>query len=194
MTPVQGPTEEAPQSATSFRRLAQDAGALYFPISLLARLPMSMLGMACLTYIVASAEDFTTPGRVTAIGGVGAAIGTPISGALSDKLGQKPTLLGLCLIHVLALIGVLYFGSGSDGPVTLTPQLMIIALIAGASIPPSGPMTRVRWINRYGADLHQLRTLEAAQSYESTMDELSFVLGPASVSKSAAWSVRTTRW
>ncbi len=186
MTPVQGPTEEAPQSATSFRRLAQDAGALYFPISLLARLPMSMLGMACLTYIVAAAEDFTTPGLVTAIGGVGAAIGTPISGALSDKLGQKPTLLGLCLIHVLALIGVLYFGSGSDGPVTLTPQLMIIALIAGASIPPSGPMTRVRWINRYGADLHQLRTLEAAQSYESTMDELSFVLGPASVGILAA--------
>lgn len=184
MTPAQG-TAPTP-GATSFRRLAHDAGALYFPISLLARLPMSMLGMASLTYIVASAEDFTTPGLVTAIGGVGAAIGTPISGALSDKLGQKPTLLGLCLMHVLALIGVLHFGSGSDGPVTLTPALMIVAFLAGATIPPAGPMTRVRWINRYGTDPNQLRTLEAAQSYESTMDELAFVLGPASVGILAA--------
>lgn len=50
--------------------------------------------------------------------------------------------------------------------------------MTGASAPQVGPLARVRWL-RLAAD--EPRTVEAAMSYESTADEVSFVLGPALV-------------
>ncbi|MFH6687300.1 MFS transporter, partial [Cellulosimicrobium funkei] len=59
-----------------------------------------------------------------------------------------------------------------------TAAVLLAAAATGASAPQVGPLARVRWL-RLAAD--EPRTVEAAMSYESTADEVSFVLGPALV-------------
>lgn len=110
---------------------------------------------------------------------MGVAVGAPLSGAASDRWGQRITLLGASALYCLALLWLLAAGSPTGTALTMTPSLAGAAFAAGLVVPQCGPMTRVRWIRRLaGTDPH---TLETAQGYESTIDELGFVLGPAAV-------------
>lgn len=161
-------------------------GLAYFPLSALARLPLSMLVIGALTYVVASTGSIATAGGVAAIAGLGVAIGAPLSGMASDHWGQRPTLLVSSALYIGALIWLLVAGAPVEGGLGLTPQLAASALVVGIVVPQAGPMTRVRWIRLLGGSKGDLKTLEAAQGYESTVDELSFVLGPAAVGIIAA--------
>lgn len=159
-------------------------GFAYFPVSALARLPLSMLVIGALTYVVGVSGDVAVGGQVAAIAGIGVAIGAPLSGAASDRWGQRPTLLLASGLYSLALVWLLAAGATADDG--LTAPLAGAALVAGIVVPQAGPMTRVRWIRRWGAPGGDLRSLDAAQGYESTVDELGFVLGPAAVGIIAA--------
>lgn len=191
-TPSPVPHSGAP---TGFKAMVALAGRSYFPVSALARLPLSMLVIGVLTYVVASASDFATAGAVAAIPGIGVAIGAPLSGAASDRWGQRPTLLVSAVLYVLALLWLLWAGAPREGGLSLAPQLAAAALAVGIVVPQAGPMTRVRWIRRLSGPGGDLRTLDAAQGYESTIDELGFVLGPAAVGLIAAvWGPAVPLW
>ncbi|MGO2633722.1 MAG: MFS transporter, partial [Galactobacter sp.] len=162
--------------------LGSIAGPSYFPVSALARLPLSMLTIGILTY-VSSVSGVAVGGAVAAIAGIGVAVGAPILGSASDRWGQKPTLLVCALCYSAALVWVIAAGSAENAG----PMLSCAAFAAGLTAPQSGPMTRVRWIRRLGGrGPAEAATLDAAQSYESTMDEMSFVFGPAIVGLLAA--------
>ncbi|MGO1321022.1 MAG: MFS transporter [Galactobacter sp.] len=162
--------------------MASIAGPSYFPVSALARLPLSMLTIGILTY-VSSVSGVAVGGAVAAIAGIGVAVGAPILGSASDRWGQKPTLLVCALCYSAALVWVIAAGSAENAG----PMLSCAAFAAGLTAPQSGPMTRVRWIRRLGGrGPAEAATLDAAQSYESTMDEMSFVFGPAIVGLLAA--------
>lgn len=164
---------------SGFRAMRQLAGTAYFPLSALARLPLSMLVLGVLTYVSASADQLATAGALAAVTGVGVAVGAPLSGAASDRWGQRVTLLTATVLYALALGWLLAAGAPGEGALTFTPGLAAAAFAAGLVAPQCGPMTRVRWIRGLGAV--DRRTLDAAQGYESTIDELGFVLGPAAV-------------
>lgn len=168
-----------------FARLIQLMGWRYVAASAVARLPQSMLTIGALTYVAAGASDFTTPGVVAAIAGVGVGIGAPIMGAASDRWGQRRVLLVSIVAYVLTLVGLLWAGSPRGGTVTLDPALIGFALLAGMVVPQVGPMTRVRWIRRLTGPGDRA-TIDLAFGYESTVDELSYVLGPALVGIVAA--------
>ncbi|WP_169833900.1 MFS transporter [Rhodococcus phenolicus] len=160
-------------------------GSAYFPVSALARLPLSMLVMGVLTYVVASTSDFASAGIAAAVTGVGVAVGAPLSGIASDRWGQRPTLLVSTAVYVLAVIAVLVAGDPSGDAPALSPDLLAAAFAAGIVVPQCGPMTRVRWI-RGLSSRGSGHAVAVAQGFEGTMDELGFVLGPAAVGIVAA--------
>lgn len=164
---------------SGFGAMRRLAGTSYFPLSALARLPLSMLVLGALTYVAASADHFATAGAISAIAGVGVAVGAPLSGAASDRWGQRVTLLASSALYTVALLWLLASGAPGAAPLTFGPGLAGAAFVAGLVVPQCGPMTRVRWIR--GLAAHDRRALDTAQGYESTVDELGFVMGPAAV-------------
>lgn len=177
------PDSAAPQRPGLGRpSLISLVGFSYFPVSAVARLPLSMLTIGVLTYLV-DVANFATAGAVAAIAGIGVAIGAPIMGSASDRWGQRRTLLVVAVLYAAALAWVLAAGTTNE----LGPNLTLAALAAGLTAPQAGPMTRVRWIRRLGGrGPAKTAALDSAQSYESTVDELSFVCGPALVGILAA--------
>ncbi|SHJ39485.1 Predicted arabinose efflux permease, MFS family [Tessaracoccus bendigoensis DSM 12906] len=174
------PTDRRPVADEGFAKLIRLVGWPYVVASALARLPQSMLTIGALTYVAAGASDFTTPGAVAAIAGVGVGIGAPIMGTASDRWGQRIVLLLSTVAYVAALGGLLWAGSPRDGLVQLDPTLIGSALLAGMVVPQVGPMARVRWIRRLTGP-NDRATIDLALGYESTVDELSYVFGPALV-------------
>jgi hypothetical protein len=68
-------------------------------------------------------------------------------------------------------------------PAGFPATVLAAAFLAGASCPQVGPLARVRWmaLTAQGNAPDNRRDLDTALSYESTADEVTFVLGPALV-------------
>lgn len=184
-TPVDTSAPPVHDQRPGFARLIALMGWPYVIASALARLPQSMLTIGALTYVAAGSGDFTTPGAVAAIAGVGVGVGAPLMGAASDRWGQRIVLLISTIAYVAALAGLLVAGAPRGGAVTLGPVLIGTALLAGMVVPQVGPMTRVRWIRRLTGPRDRA-TVDLAMGYESTVDELGYVFGPALVGIVAA--------
>ncbi|MDQ8703686.1 MFS transporter [Streptomyces sp. LHD-70] len=66
-----------------------------------------------------------------------------------------------------------------------TPLLVLLGALAGASVPAIGPLARARVLALARRGRADNRLADAVMSLESTMDEVSFVLGPAAVGLAA---------
>jgi hypothetical protein len=88
----------------------------------------------------------------------------------------------LNVVAVLAVIATSYLIPGVHD-VGAAWGVIAAALAAGISCPQVGPLARVRWMALTAESLRAGNSsdLDAALSYESTADELTFVLGPALV-------------
>lgn len=138
-----------------------------------ARAPYAMLPLGLMTAFTASTGDIATGGMVTAFFSVAVAVCSPLIGRAADIWGQRSVLLTLVPLNTAALLALYWAATaGMNGP-----AVFLLALFAGATNSPIGSFTRARWV---GMDPTP-RTLMAAFSYESTMDEVVFVLGPALV-------------
>src|SRR5699024_1017477 len=111
------------------------------------------------------------------------AIVSPVAGALTDRIGQRPVLLVQSAGGSLSLLALVVL-AGQEAPWQL---LAVVSGIAGVFVPQIGTLARVRWrelARARGAERFTL--LSAAFSYEGSADEASFVLGPAIVGTVAA--------
>lgn len=166
-------------SGGRYARLLQLGGRGFLPIAFVARLPLAMITVGALTLATAVTGSYAAGGLAAGAVGVGSALGGPLMGHLADRVGQRAVLLVSALAHAVA-IGLLlvtaYAPAGPDGPAV--PLLAAASLLVGATCPQVGPLARVRWRGLTGGDR---RELDTALSYESTADELTFVLGPALV-------------
>jgi MFS family permease len=170
-------------SGSRFSRLPELAGRGFIPLGLFARLPLAMLTVGTLTLVTSVSGSYAVGGTSAGAVGIGSAIGAPVLGALADRFGQRPVLVVSAILNalaVLALIATAYAVPGAGGS---TLPVLAAAFVAGVSCPQVGPLARVRWMaltsagNRKGGG----KDLDTAMSYESTADELTFVLGPALV-------------
>lgn len=168
-----------------FARLPHLAGRSFLPIGLFARLPLAMLTIGALTLIAAVTGSFAIGGAAAGAVGIGSAIGSPVLGYLADRLGQRNVLLVAAAANTVAVVALILAAylipAGPDLAAAL--PVLVAAFIAGASSPQVGPLARVRWMaltSRGGRDANTA-DLDTALSYESTADELTFVLGPALV-------------
>jgi MFS family permease len=177
------PDSPPARSGSRFSRLPELAGRGFIPLGLFARLPLAMLTVGTLTLVTSVSGSYAVGGTSAGAVGIGSAIGAPVLGALADRFGQRPVLVVSAILNalaVLALIATAYAVPGAGGS---TLPVLAAAFVAGVSCPQVGPLARVRWMaltsagNRKGSG----KDLDTALSYESTADELTFVLGPALV-------------
>ncbi len=160
----------------SYRALVHVAGPGLLILAFLARLPAAMAPLGVIMLVSSVTHSFATAGAVTAALGVGAALGGPVVGWLTDRHGQRPvgTIAALVNAGTLAAV-VLTVLSG----VSVLPMAALAALV-GVATPQVGPLIRVRWasilVNRRRDDL-----MPTAMAYEGAADEASFVAGPALV-------------
>ncbi|MGY3320484.1 MFS family permease [Arthrobacter sp. TE12232] len=189
---VQAPALPAPAPGKGgrFARLPLLAGRTFIPLGLFARLPLAMLTVGALTLVTAVTGSYAVGGAAAGAVGIGSALGAPVLGVLADRLGQRGVLLVSAIANtaaIFALILAAYLISGMQDLSAAAPALAA-AFVAGASCPQVGPLARVRWMaltsRTSGAGRAAGATsadLDTALSYESTADELTFVLGPALV-------------
>ena len=176
---------EAPASRFGgrFARLPALAGRGFLPLGLFARLPLAMLTLGTLTLVTSVTGSYAVGGAAAGAVGIGSAVGAPILGALADRLGQRPVLLVSAVLNVVAVLAVIAATFLDPRDVAAAWGVITVAFLAGLSCPQVGPLARVRWMaltaeSRRTGDSSDL---DVALSYESTADELTFVLGPALV-------------
>lgn len=160
--------------------LVRAAGASYFPIALVARLPYAMMVVGVLTLVVAARDSIALAGVNSAVVGLGAATVGPFVGAAADRLGQRRVLLVASLVSTAAL-GLLAWVAHSPLP---DGALLAVAFLVGASAPQVAPMSRSRLVEIIGARIapaRRSRTFDATMAYESAADEMVFIVGPVLV-------------
>ncbi|WP_082566788.1 MFS transporter [Arthrobacter sp. Soil764] len=170
-----------------FSRLPQLAGRSFIPLGLFARLPLAMLAMGTLTLVTSVSGSFAAGGAAAGAVGIGSALGAPVLGSLADRRGQRPVLLLAAVLNTVAVLA-LVLAANATGSGDFPPVVLAAAFAAGATCPQVGPLARVRWMalttDATGPSMPPggaARDLDTALSYESTADEVTFVLGPALV-------------
>lgn len=144
-----------------------------------------MLTVGALTLVTAVSGSYAVGGAAAGAVGIGSALGAPVLGAWADRLGQRPVLLFAAIFNTAAVVALILSAylvpSGQD--LASAVPVLAAAFVAGASCPQVGPLARVRWmaLTSTGSKAGNAQDLDAALSYESTADELTFVLGPALV-------------
>ena len=183
--PNAAPPAPAPSKGGRFARLPLLAGRSFIPLGLFARLPLAMLTVGALTLATAVTGSYAVGGAVAGAVGMGSALGAPVLGACADRLGQRPVLLFTAILNAVAVVALIiaaYLVPSGSAPGAIIPVL-VIAFVAGVSCPQVGSLARVRWmaLTSRGGPKADATDLDTALSYESTADELTFVLGPALV-------------
>jgi len=180
---AQAPANPQPASGTRFARLPQLAGRGFLPLGLFARLPLAMLTVGTLTLVTSNSGSYALGGTAAGAVGIGSALGAPVLGSLADRRGQRPVLFLAAALNTLAVVALILTASAMGAPAGFPAAVLASAFLAGASCPQVGPLARVRWmaLTSQGNAPDNRRDLDTALSYESTADEVTFVLGPALV-------------
>ncbi len=114
-------------------------------------------------------------GMAAASAGVGTALLGPLAGALADRVGQRAVLLVGGAASVVAVAALL---TSLQQNAALPPVLAAAAFVGGTT-PQVAPFSRSRLVVL--ARNSQPSAEPAVMSYESAVDELSFVVGPVLV-------------
>ncbi|KPC64052.1 MFS transporter [Streptomyces chattanoogensis] len=165
----------------TYRRVIALGGPVLPVVSFLGRLPTAMCQLGSLLLVARTSGSLATAGLVGGALAAGQTVAGPLIGRLADRRGQRPVVLIACWCNALAVTALV---AASLARIA-TPPLALIGLLAGATVPGIGPLARTRTValaRRAGAGD---RTVGAALSFEGTLDEVSFVLGPALVGLAA---------
>jgi MFS family permease len=140
------------------------------------RLPQAMYPLGLVLLISTRTHHYGFAGVLSGVYVFGGAAGNPFGGRWVDRYGQRRVILPLTSIHVAAaavLIGLAR---------TNAPEwtLLAPAFVMGFCFLPVGSLVRARWSQVWtGADGSELAT---AYSFESTVDEVIYVVGPLAAS------------
>jgi len=142
-----------------------------------------MLTVGTLTLVTSNSGSYALGGTAAGAVGIGSALGAPVLGSLADRRGQRPVLFLAAALNTLAVVALILTASAMGAPAGFPAAVLAAAFLSGASCPQVGPLARVRWmaLTSQGNAPDNRRDLDTALSYESTADEVTFVLGPALV-------------
>lgn len=137
----------------------------------LARLPAALCPIGTLL-LVTGRDGIGAAGPVAAALWSGQALGGPVLGRLADLRGHRPVLLLACAANAAVLLALVAAVLGGLPPAAR----LALAAAAGLTVPQVGPLARARWARLAGGDR---RLLGSALSFDTTLDEVGFVVGPA---------------
>ncbi|MFJ5971229.1 MFS transporter [Streptomyces sp. NPDC093060] len=165
----------------TYREVIGLAGPLLPCVSFLGRLPTATIQFGSVLLVARTSGSLAAAGLTGGALALGQVACGPLVGRLADRHGQRTVVLAFSLANALA-VAALVTGALAGLP---TPVLALLGAVAGATVPLVGPLARTRLValaRRAGAPEP---TVGVALSFESTLDELSFVLGPALVGLAA---------
>ncbi|MGW0561808.1 MFS transporter [Streptomyces sp. NPDC003016] len=171
-----------PGTLHTYRKVVSLTGPVLPVVSFLGRLPTAMCQLGSVLLVAETSGSLATAGLVGGALAAGQTVGGPLLGRVADRHGQRTVVLTAALVNAVAVAALVIAALGHVG----TLPLALIGALAGASVPQVGPMARTRSValaRRSGADE---RLIGAVLSFEGTLDEVSFVLGPALVGLAAA--------
>ncbi|WP_368396474.1 MFS transporter [Streptomyces sclerotialus] len=166
----------------TYRTVLATSGPVLPAVSFLGRLPTAMCQLGSVLLVAETSGSLATAGVAGGALAAGQTVAGPLIGRLADRRGQRPVVLAACWANALAVTALVLAALSH----VATLPLALLALLAGLTVPQVGPLARTRLValvRRAGADE---RTVNAALSWEGTLDEVSFVLGPALVGVAAA--------
>jgi MFS family permease len=161
----------------AYRALLRIVGPAYILVAFLGRIPLAMSQLGVLVLVSEATGRYGVGGAAAGILAVSNAVGAPLFGSLTDRIGQRPVVLVQSLMGAAGLAGIV----AVTDPDASQGVIFAMAAVTGFAIPQVGPLARVRWrpITKDKGD--QRRLVDAAFSYEGAADEASFVLGPATI-------------
>lgn len=161
----------------AYRALLRIVGPAYILVAFLGRIPLAMSQLGVLVLVSSELDSYGTGGAAAGILAVANAIGSPLAGALADRIGQRPVVLVQSFVGAAGLAAVVLV----TDPDASRGLIFAAAALTGFAIPQVGPLARVRWRPITKDEGDQRRLVDAAFSYEGAADEASFVLGPAMI-------------
>ena len=157
--------------ATSYSTILTRSGARSFTSAgLIARFPMSMVGISTILAVEELYGSYTAAGLVSAASFVAMAVGAPILARCVDRFGQSRIMLPAIVISSTSLAGLVAAASAHMRLGVLT----VLATLAGGLTGSMGSLVRARWT----AMLTRPEEVHAAFSLEAALDEVAFILGP----------------
>ncbi|MFF9915285.1 MFS transporter [Streptomyces sp. NPDC013457] len=151
-------------------------------VSFLGRLPTAMCQLGSLILVAETSGSLPTAGLAGGALAAGQTVAGPVIGRLADRRGQRGVVLAASLANAVAVAALVLAALAHAA----TGWLTALGALAGATVPQVGPLARTRSValaRRSGADDRLVGTV---LSFEGTLDEVSFVLGPALVGLAAA--------
>ena len=156
--------------ANPYRDIFRAPGTKAFSgAGLIARMPISMVGIGIITMLAQLHGSYWLAGAVAATFTLAMALLALQISRWVDRYGQSRILPGVTAIGVSALLALLlcsHFGAPDW-------TLFVFAALSGC-MPSISAMVRARWTELYRGT----PKLHTAFSFESVLDEVSFIIGP----------------
>jgi predicted MFS family arabinose efflux permease len=162
----------------SYRALARSAPVIFFVLGVFARLPYAITPLGSLLLLQHATGSHTFAGVAAGAQSIAIAVAGFAAGALAARFGARR--LGMTLAILNAFAAVLLAAASMTAS---RPAMVGGAVLVGITQPHVGLLVRVHWSHTLGRGTAILRT---AFGYESAVDELSFVIGPATAALFAA--------
>lgn len=157
--------------ASSYGRILSIPGAAAFSVAgLIARFPMTMMGIATILAVQDLYGSYAAASKVSAANIIASAIGAPLLARMVDRHGQARVMVPALAVSALALAGmVIVAGRGMNLWI-----LVALAAVAGGLSGSMGSLVRSRWTGVVSRpdDVH------TAFSLEAVFDEVAFIVGP----------------
>ncbi|MCQ4082657.1 MFS transporter [Streptomyces sp. RB6PN25] len=136
--------------------------------TLIGRLPNATAALAIVLFTRAHGGDYTLAGALSAVYGLGTAVGQPLLGRLVDRRGQPRVMLPGALVSCAAMAA---FAATGPRPLVLACAEMAVA---GLATPPLEGGLRALWPSVVGRE----EQVHAAYALDAAAQEVMFAAGP----------------
>lgn len=176
-------------SFATYRRVLSLPGALLFSVSgLVARLPISMVGLGMVLLVEAETGSYGLAGIVSAVYVLSNSAFAILHGRLTDAFGQSRVLPPVIVVFGVAL-ALMMAAVQAGWPIW---TVLALAALTGTALPQVGACVRARWSHVLSSDVLGRQAggkaeespgevsdqIGTAYAFESVLDEVVFVVGP----------------